>query len=111
FDGGDVSGIGGVELLRTADDRLGLCQAVAKPLPDPRNQDLITHDWLTLFRQRIYAIGAGFEDLNDHEQLRLDAALQSAVGVLKPMGSAPTLCRLEAVAVQLRSVQRPTNGV
>ena len=100
FNGGDVSGIGGVELLSAADDRLGLCQAASKLLPDPRHQDLITHDWTALFRQRIYAIGAGLGDLNDHEQLRLDAALQSAVGVLEPMGSAPTLCRFEATAAQ-----------
>ena len=37
FDGGDVSGIGGVELLRAADDRLGLCKVAAKLLPDPRH--------------------------------------------------------------------------
>lgn len=101
FNGGDVSGIGGVQLLRAADDRLGLCQNTAKCLPDPRDQNLVTHSWVSLFRQRIYAIAAGFSDLNDHQQLRLDAALQSAVGVLDPMGSAPTLCRLEAAAAQL----------
>ena len=101
FDGGDVSGIGGVELLRAADDRLGLCKAASKLLPDPRNPLYITHRWEALFRQRIYAIAAGFADLNDHQQLRLDAALQSAVGVMEPMGSASTLCRVEAVPSQL----------
>ena len=101
FDGGDVSGIGGVELLRCADDRLGLCKAAAKLLPDPRDSKLITHQWEALFRQRIYGIAAGFADLNDHQQLRLDAALQSAVGVMKPMGSAATLCRVEAVPSRL----------
>ena len=94
---GDVSGIGGVELLRAADDRLGLCKAASKLLPDLRNPLFTTHRWEALFRQRIYAIAAGFADLNDHQQLRLDAALQSAVGVMEPMGSASTLCRVEAV--------------
>jgi hypothetical protein len=86
--------------VRAADDLTGICKTASKLLPDPRNQDLITHQWESLFRQRVYAIAAGFADLNDHEQLRLDAALQSAVGVLEPMGSAPTLCRLEAVAAR-----------
>lgn len=101
FDGGDVSAIGGVELLRAANDRLGLCKAASKLLPDLRNPLYITHRWEALFRQRIYAIAAGFADLNDHQQLRLDAALQSAVGVMKPMGSAATLCRVEAVPNRL----------
>lgn len=101
FNGGDVSGIGGVELLRAADDRLGLCKAASRLLPDPRNPTAITHQWEALFRQRVYGIAAGFADLNDHQQLRHDAALQSAVGVLEPMGSAATLCRVEAVASQL----------
>ncbi len=48
---------------------------------------------------------AGFSNLNDHQQLRHDAALQSAVGVLEPMGSAPTLCRLEAVVAQHSTAQ------
>ena len=97
FDGGDVSGIGGVELLRAADDRMGLCTAASKLLPDQRDSRYTTHQWDALFRQRIYAIAAGFADVNDHQQLRLDAALQSAVGVMEPLGSAATLCRVEAV--------------
>lgn len=101
FNGGDVSSIGGVELLRAADERLGLCKAVSSLLPDPRNPFFITHQWDALLRQRIHGIAAGFADLNDHRQLREDAALQSAVGTLDPLGSASTLCRLEKTASQL----------
>ena len=105
FSGGDVSGIGGVELLRAADDRLGLCKAASRLMHDPRDQSGVTHQWDALVRQRIFAIAAGFADLNDHQQLRHDAALQSAVGVLEPMGSAPTLCRMEAAIAQHSVVQ------
>lgn len=105
FNGGDVSSIGGVELLRSADERLGLCRKAAALLPDPRNPLFTTHQWTTLFRQRIYGIAAGFADLNDHQQLRQDAALQSAVGTLDPLGSPSTLCRLEAVASRLSDSQ------
>ena len=45
FDGGDVSGIGGVELLRAADDRLGLCKSASKLLPYLCNPLYITPRW------------------------------------------------------------------
>ena len=98
FAGGDVSTLGGVELLRLADRRLGLSDSIARALPDPRNPALITHKWDALLRQRLFAIGAGLADLNDHNQLRLDAALQTAVGSLDTLASPATLCRLEATA-------------
>ena len=98
FCGGDVSTIGGVELVRAADDQLDLIDSVAACLPDPRNPDRITHQWDTLLRQRIYALCAGLEDLSDHHQLRLDAALQSAVGSMNTLASPATLCRLEGTA-------------
>ncbi|MEM6988411.1 MAG: IS1380 family transposase [Pseudomonadota bacterium] len=98
FSGGDVSAIGGVELLSAADRQLGLSQAVANALPDPRNQSLVTHRWEALLRQRMFAIAAGLADLNDHDQLRLDAALQTAVGSMDTLASPATLCRLEANA-------------
>ena len=46
-------------------------------------------------RQRVFAIACGEEDLNDHEELRRDIALQTAVGTDKVLASASTLCRLE----------------
>ncbi len=101
FDGGNISSIGGIELLRAADDRLDLCKDASKLLPDPRDSSSTTHQWDALFRQRIYTIAAGFPDLNDHQQLRLDAALQSAVGVVEPLASASTLCRMEASVAEL----------
>ena len=111
FDEGNVSGIGGVQLLRAADDRLGLCKAASTLLPNRRDRTAITHQWEALFRQRVYGIAAGFANLNDHQQLRHDAALQSAIGVLEPMGSAPTLCRMEAVASQLSPKECENNGI
>ena len=68
FDGVDVSGIGGVELLRAADDRMGLCTAASKLLPAQRDSRYTTLQWDALFRQRIYAIAAGFADVNHHQQ-------------------------------------------
>lgn len=98
FTGGDVSGDGGVLLLREADRRLGLCAALDGALIDPRNRDLITHRQIDLLRQRIYGIALGYEDLNDHDTLRRDLAWQSAVERTEELASSPTLCRLESRA-------------
>jgi hypothetical protein len=48
-----------------------------------------------MYRQRIYGLALGYEDLNDHDFLRHDPALQTAVEADRPLASSPTLCRLE----------------
>ena len=65
-------------LIRQADRRLGLLEAVNARLPDPRDGRYVRHDQLPLLRQRVYALCQGYEDLNDHDQLRGDLALQTA---------------------------------
>lgn len=95
FEGGALSSDGGLMLLSQADQRIGLSQAVAAALHDPRNQELITHELRDLVAQRLYALCCGYEDLNDHAALRNDPLMQTAVGKLDELGSSPTLCRLE----------------
>ena len=95
FSGGDITSDGGVLLLRQADGRLGLSESVTRALKDPRRQASCDHDLLGLLRQRLYAIALGYEDLNDHEALRQDVAIQTAVERNQVLASAPTLCRFE----------------
>jgi hypothetical protein len=95
FSGGEVTSDGGLPLLRQLDRKLGLTKALAQALPDPRDPALIDHSQLALLRQRIYGLCHGYEDLNDHDTLRLDPAWQTAVEQIKPLASSPTLCRLE----------------
>ncbi len=95
FDGGDITSDGGVLLLRQADRLLGLSEAITLSLNDPRRQASCDHDFLSLVRQRLYAIALGYEDLNDHETLRQDVALQTAVERDQLLASASTLCRFE----------------
>ncbi len=95
FQGGEITSDGGVLLLRQADRLLGLSEAVAFALRDPRRQASCDHDLTSLVRQRLYAIGLGYEDLNDHEALRQDVAMQTAVERDQVLASAPTLCRFE----------------
>jgi DDE family transposase len=95
FSGGAVSSDGGLLLLREVDRRLRLTERVGAVLNDPRNPDLIIHPLLDLIRQRVYGIVQGYEDLNDHAQLREDLLLQGVLGRDATLASAPTLCRLE----------------
>lgn len=95
FEGGEITSDGGVLLLRQADHRLGLSAAVAAAVSDPRRQASCDHDMRSLLRQRLYAIALGYEDLNDHEALRQDIAIQTAVERGQCLASASTLCRFE----------------
>jgi hypothetical protein len=95
FAGGDVSSDGGLLLLREADRRLGLVAALDAVLHDPRDPLHVVHPQVTLLRQRIYGLAAGYEDLNDHDTLRRDLVFQTAVGRDTELASSPTLCRLE----------------
>lgn len=95
FSGGDITSDGGVMLLRAMDKKLGLTKAINKIINDPRNPKLIQHTQLSLLRQRIVSIALGYEDLNDHTELRNDIAFQAAVDEEKTLASQSTLCRLE----------------
>ncbi len=95
FDGGAVTSNGGTLLLRQADRRLGLMAAVARRLGDPRQRGKLRHGVADLLRQRVFGIALGYEDLNDHADLRHDLGLQTATGRDRALASAPTLCRFE----------------
>ena len=86
---------GGALLLRQADRRLGLTAAVARRLGDPRQRGKLRHSVVDMVRQRVFGIALGYEDLNDHADLRHDPGLQTAAGRDRSLASAPTLCRFE----------------
>lgn len=99
FQGGRLTTDSGALLLREVADRLGLFDALDAAIPDPRHPLYITHDQRTLLAQRVLALALGYEDLNDHQTLRADPALQAAAEQVPepecPLASPPTLCRLE----------------
>lgn len=100
FHGGDLTSDGGLALLREVDRKLGLIDALDAAINDPRCPWLIEHDQRTLLAQRVFAIAAGYEDLNDHQTLRGDTLFQAladrpAQKQFDPLSSPPTLCRLE----------------
>jgi hypothetical protein len=102
FDGGQISSDAGALLLRGVDRTLRLTERVANCFQDGRDPELIEHTVHTLVMQRIVAIALGYEDLNDHDQLRRDPVLATLAGKLsarrkgcEPLAGKSTLNRLE----------------
>ena len=95
FDGGEISSDGGLLLLRQVDRKLKFTERLVRLLPDQRRRKSCQHSQLTMLRQRIYGLAAGYEDLNDHDALKNDLLFQTAVDQADALASSPTLCRFE----------------
>jgi hypothetical protein len=103
FSGGDLSSDGGMMLLKQLDERIGLTRAAAAVLSDPRDPTRIVHSMRDLLAQRIYGLCCGHEDLNDHDRLREDVLVQTALGRVDALASSPTLSRLETRATRAQA--------
>ena len=86
FDGGDISSDGGSLLLRKTEELTAIIRQFAECFTDHRNPELIEHSLEHLIAQRIYALALGYEDLNDHDDLRHDPLLATIVGKTDPTG-------------------------
>jgi len=86
FDGGDISSDAGGLLLREVEQRTGILKQFAGCFTDYRKQEWIEHPVQDLLSQKTYAICLGYEDLNDHDQLRADLGLAVMVGKTDPRG-------------------------
>src|SRR5713101_1863633 len=98
FDGGQMTTDAGALLLREADRRLNLLPRLAHCFLDGRDPALVKHSVLEMISQRIYGLALGYEDLNDHEQLRQDPLLKVLAGkpdLDQPLAGKSTLNRLE----------------
>jgi len=98
FDGGTISSDGGALLLRQTDKRLNLLARLAECFLDGRNQKQVEHSIGEMLAQRIYGLALGYEDLNDHEQLRKDPLFGVLAGREEsdvPLAGKSTLNRME----------------
>jgi hypothetical protein len=102
FDGGMITTDAGGMLLGQADRAIGMTKRMAQCFTDYRDPVLIEHKVETLITQRIFGIALGYEDLNDHDELRHDPLLATLVGKLEanrkdcaPVAGKSTLNRLE----------------
>jgi hypothetical protein len=98
FTAGQVSTDGGALLLREADRKINLLGRLAACFTDGRSPLLVKHQLSEMLAQRIYGLALGYEDLNDHEQLRRDPLLGLLAGKRKleeTLAGKSTLNRLE----------------
>jgi hypothetical protein len=98
FEGSWLTTEGGSLLLRQADRKIGLLRRVARCFTDYRQPERIEHRLEEMLAQRIYGLALGYEDLNDHEQLRQDPLLGVLAGkrdLGEPLAGKSTLNRLE----------------
>ena len=102
FDGGAISSDAGALLLGAADHAIKLTERFAACFHDARRPHLIEHEVATLLGQRAFGIALGYEDLNDHDELRHDPVMAVLAGKLEarrkecaPVAGKSTLNRLE----------------
>ncbi len=102
FDGGAITSNAGALLLGQLDHGLKLVDRFAGCFTDRRDPRLVEHRLETLLAQRIFGLALGYEDLNDHDELRKDPVLAVLAGKLKanrencePVAGKSTLIRLE----------------
>jgi hypothetical protein len=98
FDGGTISSDGGSLLLRQTDQRLNLLPRLAECFVDRRDPERVEHSVQEMLSQRIYGLALGYEDLNDHEDLRLDPLFGMLAGrkdLTIPLAGKSTLNRME----------------
>src|SRR5208283_3660833 len=102
FDGGAITSDAGGLLLGSTDRAIGLIERFAACFADRRMPELVEHSVRTLIGQRVFAIALGYEDLNDHDELRHDPLMATLAGKLAarrkdcaPLAGKSTLNRLE----------------
>jgi hypothetical protein len=102
FDGGAITSDAGALLLGATDRAIRMLDRFAACFHDVRRQHLIEHEVVTLVAQRVFGIALGYEDLNDHDDLRHDPIMAVLVGKLEgrredcaPVAGKSTLNRLE----------------
>jgi hypothetical protein len=102
FDGGAISSDAGALLLGATDRAIGMMDRFALCFHDERRPEWIEHEVATLVGQRVFGIALGYEDLNDHDELRHDPMMAVLAGKLEarredcaPVAGKSTLNRLE----------------
>ena len=98
FDGGQLSSDGGGLLLRETERHTRIVKQFAQCFRDYRNPSMVEHSLNSLIGQRVMGLALGYEDLNDHDQLRHDpliAALVEKADPTQPLAGKSTLNRLE----------------
>src|ERR1700680_2387329 len=117
FDGGAITSDAGALLLGAADRAIGMIDRFAGCFHDERCQELVEHQVATLVGQRVFGMALGYEDLNDHDDLRHDPVMAVLAGKLTarredcaPVAGKSTLNRLELSQLQPTPYHKISNN-
>ena len=109
FAGGNQSSDAGLLLLRQAEARLGVCERLARAMPDRRHPSRVIHEMTELVAMRALAIASGYKDGIDLDRLRHDPLLKLAIGRCPetgtPLASQSTISRLENVPTKREALR------
>src|ERR1700688_4380438 len=103
FDGGSITSDAGGLLLREVEKRTNIIGQFASCFSDYRDPELVEHGVAELLAQRIYGLALGYEDLNDHEELRRDPLLAVLVEKEDLTGEQRRLVRDQGTALAGKS--------
>ena len=102
FSGGDITSDGGLLLIREIDELYRISERLSACFRDQRDASRVQHELKTLIAQRLYGLVQGYEDLNDHDDLRHERLFGVVLGQLEsshsrcaPLAGKSTLNRLE----------------
>ena len=102
FSGGEITSDGGLLLLREIDQRYRISEGLASCFTDHRDSNRVQHELTTLIAQRLYGLAQGYEDVNEHDDLRHERLFGVVLGQLEsphsrcaPLAGKSTLNRLE----------------
>jgi hypothetical protein len=120
FDGGAITSDAGALLLGETDRAIRLTKRFAACFIDARVPELVEHEISTMVLQRVVGIALGYEDLNDHDELRHDPVLAVIAGKLvakradcAPLAGKSTLNRVELSPARTDPLSqgKPRSGV
>jgi hypothetical protein len=110
FDGGMVTTEAGALIVREVAERRGIFERLSRCFEDHRDKKAVEHTLCSLIEQRVYGLVCGYEDLNDHDRLRVDPAFQVLVGKVPELGpqlaGRNTLNRLELSSSKIVNGER-----
>lgn len=86
FDGGMITSNGGGLLLGEVERRFKIIERFSGCFTDYRNPGFIEHTVKELISQRVHGLALGYEDLNDHDDIRSDHLLAVLCGKKDPTG-------------------------
>jgi hypothetical protein len=111
FDGGQITSHAGGLLLGASNRAIRLIARLAHCFQDGRDPDALLHTVPTLLGQRIFGIALGYEDINDHDQLRHDPVLQVLAGKLTSKRSNCAALAGKSTLNRLEHAAKVSNGV